>query len=214
MGLHCMAPSRSIYLPLSCLLFPLLSSVPLGVSTSLCHAVLCARLVNRWLIHHGFVQNLRDFKSQSCWTPFSYIILYCSVLISIAVYGVDTFTAVNLLAFSRWASQVKPKIPFKISKWIFAGCIILSFVLLIYRWIRAVRVMKSGGIAQSYLDPIALRVQSLRTGKKHQGWRRFLVFADLTKSKKGADYVALFTYFNFECMSIRVVIRPAYKWFR
>lgn len=57
--------------------------------------------------------------------------------------------------------------------------------------------MKSGGIAQCYLDPIAVRIQSFRMGQG-QGWRRFLVFAELTKSKKGADYVALFTYFNFE----------------
>ena len=115
------------------------------------------------------------------------------------MYGVDTFTAVNLLAFSRWASQIKPEIPFNISKWIFAGCILFSFVLLIFRWIRAVRVIKSGGIAQSYLDPIAVRVQSTRMGKNGRGWRRFLVFAALTKSKKGADYIALFAYFSFEC---------------
>ncbi|WEW58114.1 Potassium transporter [Emydomyces testavorans] len=142
--------------------------------------------------------NLSDFKSASCFAPFSYGILYISVIISLAVYGVDTFTAINLLAFSRWASQIKPKIPFKVSKWIFAGCIILSFVLLVYRWIRAIRVIKSGSVAKSYLDPIAVRIQSIRMGSEGQGFRRFLVFAELTKSKKGADYVALFTYFNFE----------------
>lgn len=148
--------------------------------------------------------NLGDFKSSSCWAPFSYVILYISILISFAVYGVDTFTAVNLLAFSRWASQIKPEIPFHISKWIFAGCILFSFVLLIFRWIRAVRVIRSGGIGQSYLDPIAVRVQSTRMGKG-RGWRRFLVFADLTKSKKGADYIALFAYFSFESW-LRVLV--------
>ncbi|EEP76263.1 predicted protein [Uncinocarpus reesii 1704] len=147
---------------------------------------------------------LSDFSSTSCFAPFSYIILYLTIFISIAVYGVDTFTAINLLAFSRWASQIKPRIPFDISKWIFAGCIILSFVLLAYRWIRAVRVIKSGGVAQSYLDPIAVRIQSTRMGSNGQGYRRFLVFAELTKSKKGADYVALFTYFNFEAW-LRVI---------
>lgn len=35
-------------------------------------------------------------------------------------------------------------------------------------------------------------------GKTGRGWKRFLVFAELTKSKKGAEYVALFTYFSFE----------------
>ena len=58
--------------------------------------------------------------------------------------------------------------------------------------------MKNGGVAQSYLDPLAVRIQSIRFGNRGRGWRRFLVFAELTKSKKGADYVALFTYFSFE----------------
>ncbi|KMU83612.1 pheromone-regulated membrane protein 6 [Coccidioides immitis H538.4] len=125
---------------------------------------------------------LTDFRSTSCFTFLSYCILYLTIIKSFAVYGVDTFTAVNLLAFSRWASQIKPKIPFGISKWIFSGCIILSFVLLAYRWIRAIRVIKSGGVAQSYLDPIAVRVQSTRMGSEGQGFRRFLVFAELTKT--------------------------------
>ncbi|OAT08639.1 pheromone-regulated membrane protein 6 [Blastomyces gilchristii SLH14081] len=142
--------------------------------------------------------NLQDFKSTTCFTQLSYFILWISVFISIAVYGVDTFTAVNLIAFNRWSTEAEQLIPRYISKWIFAGCIMLSFVFLIYRWIRAIRVMKQGGVAQSYLDPLAVRIQSIRVGEKGQGWRRFLVFYELTKSKKGADYVALFTYFNFE----------------
>lgn len=58
--------------------------------------------------------------------------------------------------------------------------------------------MKSGSVAASYLDPLAVRVQSIRMDKTGRGWRRFLVFAELTKSKKGAEYLALFTYFSFE----------------
>lgn len=63
---------------------------------------------------------------------------------------------------------------------------------------RAVRCIQSGDVARSYLDPLAIRLQSIRMGKTGQGWRRFLVFAELTKSKKGADYIALFTYYSFE----------------
>jgi hypothetical protein len=143
-------------------------------------------------------QNLDDFYSTSCWTIFSYIVLYISLIISVAVYAVDTFTAVNLLFFSRWSGQIKPAIPLQYSRWIFAGCIILSFVLLVFRWIRAVRVMKDSTVARSYLDPLAVRVQSVRMGKQGRGWKRFLVFAELTKNKKGAEYIALFAYFSFE----------------
>ncbi|MCJ1469720.1 hypothetical protein MMC07_008361 [Pseudocyphellaria aurata] len=148
--------------------------------------------------------NLSDFKSATCLAPLSYGILYISVIISIAVYGVDTFTAANLLFFDRWSGQVAPVIPFHISRWIFAGCILLSWVLLVYRWVRAVRVIRSGVIATNYLDPLAVVIQSVRIGSKGRGWRRFLVFAELTKGRKGAEYVALFTYFSFEAW-LRIV---------
>ena len=145
-------------------------------------------------------QNLSDFKSTSCFTPLSYGFLYIFLLTSVACYAVDLFTAINLLVFDRWSSQVKPYIPFYISRWIFAGCIILTWIFLLYRWLRAIRAMRSDGVAASYLDPLAVKIQSIRMGR---GWRRFLVFAELTKSKKGTEYVALFTYFSFEGMSIR-----------
>lgn len=58
--------------------------------------------------------------------------------------------------------------------------------------------MRRGIVAASYLDPLAVRVQSVRMGKVGRGWRRFLLFTELTKGRKGAEYVALFTYFSFE----------------
>ncbi|CAI7606536.1 unnamed protein product [Penicillium viridicatum] len=142
--------------------------------------------------------NLDDFKSESCLTPFSYFFLWVFLFISIAVYGVDTFTAVNLLAFSRWSGRVEPAIPFNISRWIFAACIIASFILLAYRWIHAVRAIRSGSITRSFLDPLAVRIQSIRFGRRGRGYRRFLVFAELTKDRKAAEYVALYAYFSFQ----------------
>jgi hypothetical protein len=120
-------------------------------------------------------------------------------LISIAVYGVDTFTAVNLLVFSRWSGKVQPAIPFNISRWIFAACIIASFIILAYRWFNAISAMRSGSITRSFLDPLAVRVQSVRPGKQGRGYRRFLVFAELTKDRKAAEYIGLFAYFSFRC---------------
>lgn len=144
-------------------------------------------------------QSLNDFKSTSCFTGFAYGYLWISLLISIAVYGVDTFTAVNLLAFNRWSGEIQPVIPLDISKWIFSACIIASWVNLGFEYLRAGRVMKRGAVAESYLDSLAVRLQCIRMGQVGRGWRRFLVFAELTKSKKGVEYVALFTYFSFQC---------------
>ena len=137
---------------------------------------------------------LGDFKNSSFWTGLAYGWLWFMAIVSIAVYGVDTFTAVNLLAFDKWSSQIQPWLPFQYSKWIFAGCILLSWVLCVYEWVRAIRVIKRGGVAASYMDPLAASLQSMRP----QGWRRFLVFTSLTKSKKGTDYIAFFVYFAFQ----------------
>jgi hypothetical protein len=131
--------------------------------------------------------------------------LWILVLISGAVYAADAFTAVNLLAFNKWSSQVQPKVPFDVAKWIFAITIILSYVFLGYRWYRAVRVIRTGGIAECYLEPLAAIWQSMRLTKEGQGWRRFLVFAELTRSRKGVDYVALFVYFQFKGALIIIV---------
>ncbi|KAK6223798.1 hypothetical protein QIS74_03742 [Colletotrichum tabaci] len=148
--------------------------------------------------------NLNDFKSRGCLTPFAYFYLWLMLIISLAVYGVDMFTAVNLLAFDRWSSEIDPAIDFKISKWIFSISIIASFVNIAFEQFRAMRVMKRGNVAECYLDNIAVRLESVRMGKG-QGWKRFLVFAELTKSKKGAEYIALFTYFSFQSW-IRVLV--------
>ncbi|CAK7240200.1 MAG: Potassium transporter [Sporothrix thermara] len=149
---------------------------------------------------------LNDFKSQSCFTALAYAYLWFSLGLSITVYAVDTFTAVNLLVFDRWSSEIAPTqlISFTVSKWIFSICIILSVLNLIYEHIRAMRIMRRGSVAECYLDNLAVRLESVRLGKG-QGWKRFLVFAELTKSKKGAEYIALFTYFSFQSW-IRVVL--------
>jgi hypothetical protein len=123
--------------------------------------------------------------------------LWVLVFVSVAVYAADAFTAVNLLAFNKWSLE-KPVVSFDIIKWIFAVCIIVSYVFLAYRWIRAWRVLRSGSVTECYLEPLAVIFQSIRLTKEGQGWRRFLVFAELTRSRKGVDYIALFVYFQFK----------------
>jgi hypothetical protein len=129
----------------------------------------------------------------------AYASLWIALLISLAVYAVDVFTAYQLLAFNKWSSQIEPTqlIPFDISKWIFTVCIILSFANLAYEYFRAITIMRGGSVAECFLDSLAARLESIRMGKG-RGYKRFLVFAELTKSKKGAEYIALFTFFSFQ----------------
>ncbi|KAJ9640400.1 Potassium transporter [Coniosporium tulheliwenetii] len=132
--------------------------------------------------HKWAYLTLSDFRSDSCWTILSYIWLWILVIISIAVYAADTFTAVNLLAFNKWAGQFLQPVPFNVTKWVFAICIIISWLLLGFEYLRAFRVMRAGGVAESYLDPLAVVLH-----------------------KKGVDYVALFVYFQFKG-AIRIIL--------
>jgi hypothetical protein len=145
--------------------------------------------------------NLSDFKSTSSWNTIAYIWVWIMAIVAVAVFAADTFTAVNLLAYNKWTSKVEPKIPLEYARWIFAGCILFGFVLYIFNWIFAIRAIRRGGIADSFLDPLAATLQSMRGS----GWRRFLVFSNLTQSKKGTDYIAYFVYFSFQS-AIRVII--------
>jgi hypothetical protein len=67
------------------------------------------------------------------------------------------------------------------------------------------RVMRTGSVTECYLEPLAAIWQSMRLTSSGQGWRRFLVFAELTKSKKGVNYIALFVYFQFKSALLIVV---------
>ncbi len=109
-----------------------------------------------------------------------------------------------MLIFNTWSSSITPTqlISFDLSKWIFSICIILSLINLAFEHIRARRIMKRGYVAECYLDNLAVRLESLPFGKE-RGWKRFLVFAALTKSKKGPEYVALFTYISFHVSARR-----------
>lgn len=149
-------------------------------------------------------KSLSDFKASGALTYFSYAWLWFLALVAVAVYASDTFTAVNLLAYDKWSSRIEPAIPLKYSKWIFAVCIIISWLLCIFEWVRAIRIIRRDSVADSYMDSVAITLQSIRP----QGWKRFLVFAELTKSKKGVDYVALFVYFQFKG-AIRILLAEA-----
>jgi Fungal potassium channel len=163
------------------------------------------------------MKNLEDFHSRSCWTPLSYAILWIHLFISVAIYAVDIFTAINLntCIFFKISSDFDPDTSLDpgISQWLLVTCIIISFIFLVCRCLRTIRVIKSGSVVESYLDPLAVLVQSIRPGQQGRGWKRFLVYAELTKSKKGADYVALFSYFSFEgehCVSALRILSMAY----
>ncbi|KAI5817777.1 hypothetical protein BZA77DRAFT_292012 [Pyronema omphalodes] len=134
---------------------------------------------------------------------FSYFWIYMGTLISIACYAADIYSAIILLAFNRWTNDTLEKaslIDFDIAKIIFSACIFISFILLAIDWYFAIKIIKSDGVAEAYMNVIALRYNCIwgGKGKGDTGWKRFLVFSRLTSQRGMVDYIALFTYFAFK----------------
>lgn len=136
--------------------------------------------------------DMSQFHSTSFRIIISYLFMYVQIIITLAVYASDIYTAIMLLAFDRWASSISPFVPFHISRWLFGGCILFSFVLLIYDYIQAYRVWKRYNICLTYTNPICRTIYSIK------GFNYFCLFAKITKSKEFTDYVALFVFFTFK----------------
>ncbi|KAA8909687.1 hypothetical protein FN846DRAFT_600845 [Sphaerosporella brunnea] len=163
------------------------------------------------LAEHKFAYvNMDDFNSKSCLNYMAYIWIYIGTIISIVCYAADIYTAIILLAFNRWTNDTLEQsaiIDFNVARIIFCVCIFGSFVLLAVDWFFAVKVIKSDGVAEAYMNPIVVRYNCIRGGRMRNdtGWKRFLVFAKLTEERGVVDYLALFTYFAFKGW-VRIIV--------
>lgn len=118
--------------------------------------------------------------------------MYIRLLISIAVFASDIYTAIVLLAFHKWSSEIDPSVPIHISRWIFAGCIILSTLLVFVEFMIAIRIVREKNISRTYTNTMARKIYSIR------GYNYFCLFGKITSSRSKTEYLALFVYFTLQ----------------
>ncbi|KAG0202595.1 hypothetical protein BGX33_009574 [Mortierella sp. NVP41] len=144
--------------------------------------------------------NVDDFIDNSCWRQFTYSLVFAAIIRGILVYCSDIFTAANLLANSNENSFVPPqgielevfgKLPFEVYKYLFSGCILLSFALLGWEIRRARAIIVSRDISYAFTSLIASRYYSVRS------YPHYCFFAQINNSKKTIDEVAFFCFFTF-----------------
>ncbi|KAM0792635.1 hypothetical protein ACM66B_002417, partial [Microbotryomycetes sp. NB124-2] len=124
---------------------------------------------------------------------------------SIAVYIADIYTAVALLASNRWSatylqsaeddgstSSTLLQVPFKVGKWVFTGCIIFSFLLLLWEARKARAIIKSRDISYAFTNVMSQNWYSLRS------YDHFCFFCQIDNSKKKKDEFAFFIFFTFK----------------
>lgn len=118
--------------------------------------------------------------------------MYIRLLISIAVFASDIYTAIVLLAFHKWSSEINPSVPIHISRWIFAGCIILSTLLVFVEFMIAIHIVREKNISRTYTNTMARKIYSIR------GYNYFCLFGKITSSRSKTEYLALFVYFTLQ----------------
>lgn len=137
--------------------------------------------------------DLREFRTNSFGCRMAHFYVWVSTFRSFAILGLDIYTAIGLLILKSYKSTVTQQtfIAHNVTKWIFAGCIILSVVLLIWDWIVAIRIMRSKNISFAFTNVIANRVYSLRSYDHH------CLFYRLGSSSHRSNKVAFWVFFSF-----------------
>ena len=86
--------------------------------------------------------------------------LKCVMLLS------DMYTCIKLLVFNTWSNAyIKPFVPFKISKWLFSSCIILSLLLVLWDGVAGLRVYKGRNVVRGYVNNVARTIYCLRDSR-------------------------------------------------
>lgn len=144
--------------------------------------------------------DVREFHNSGCMSYFQYCFLYVLVIKSVLVYCSDVYTMVLLLASNHWAGSILENssgssamnVPFSIGKWIFFGCIIFSFLLLVWEAKKSRAIIRSRDISYAFTNVMANNYYSMKS------YDHFCFFSQINNSKKKKDDFAFFVFFTFK----------------
>lgn len=128
------------------------------------------------------------------WTTKLQYILYtwCQSVLHVAMFFSDIYTCIKLLAFNTWSNNIiQPFLAFRISKWLFSGCILCSSLILIGELIIGLKVYKKKEITSNYMNGVSRLINCLFNFKKYQIFELIV----LTDEKKFSKWL-FFSYFE------------------
>lgn len=117
--------------------------------------------------------------------------MWIGIGFSLAAFGSDLYTAIVLLAYNRWASIVEPVVPFFVSRWLFAGCIFFSILLLLIDLAIAMRIIRRRNISMAYTNTLARNYHSIKN------YNHFCLFVRISKSRPFKESMAFFVFFAY-----------------
>ncbi|KAL3228502.1 pheromone-regulated membrane protein [Nakaseomyces bracarensis] len=136
------------------------------------------------------------FKSGSCTWVCKYIIVWVMTLMRVAVLVSDLYTCYKLIALNSWSNNiVQPIVPFKITKWLFSTCILISFVLWALDILVAIRLLRDSkarrSISRMYLNNCTRTYLSLRS------FRLFCLFSRIEPASY-FEKLSVWSYFEIK----------------
>jgi len=145
--------------------------------------------------------NTAEFTDNGFMMRLKYLWIYVIVLKSFMVYVSDIFSAITMLTTTNWSNEIFKQcqttdgcffIPFNTGKWLFVGCIIVSFLLLAYESRKSKKIIASRDISYAFTNIMANNYYSLRS------YDHFCFFDHIANSTKTSDDFAFFVFFTFK----------------
>jgi len=152
--------------------------------------------------------NVHEFTDNGFVMRMKYLWVYIIVLKDFLVYVSDIFSAITMLTTKNWSNEIFKQcgtidgcvfIPFNTGKWLFVGCIIVSFLLLAYESRKSKKIIASRDISYAFTNIMANNYYSLRS------YDYFCFFDHISNSTKTSDDFAFFVFFRVQKLEAVVV---------
>ncbi|CAI4047732.1 hypothetical protein SKDZ_13G0910 [Saccharomyces kudriavzevii ZP591] len=142
-----------------------------------------------------------DLIPAAKWTTKLQYFLYtwCQSALHVAMFSSDIYTCIKLLAFNTWSNNIiQPFLEFRISKWLFSGCIFCSSLILVIELIIGLGVYRRKEITSNYMNGVSRSINCLFNFKKYQIFELIV----LTDEKKFSKWL-FFSYFEISgCLKL------------
>ncbi|SAM02614.1 hypothetical protein [Absidia glauca] len=136
--------------------------------------------------------DIDEFYDPSCTTRLGYTSVFLVVFKSFLVYVADLWSGVSLLVVGQTDDNANAAIPPNVSKWIFLGAIIFSFLLLFWDIRKSRAIIASRDISWAFTSVIASRYYSIKD------YKYYCLFWKINSSRKFVDSVAFFVFFTLK----------------
>lgn len=148
--------------------------------------------------------DLSLFRNTKFWTVLNCIVfVWVIAFLKLLLFASDIYTCIKLLAFNSWSNNtIQPYLPFRISKWLFSGCIFASIVLLIWEFISGIRIYRTRNISLTYVNNFS------RTAYSMCDYSKYCIYFKITPTGK-FQKVAFFTFFELkDCLRLLFADTP------